>query len=47
LGISWLRLDCVADRPGLRRLYDGYGFWVHSVFQRGIASFARYEMPTD
>lgn len=47
LGLSHLRLDCVADRGGLRRLYEGCGFELHSVVRRGSASFARYEMPTD
>jgi GNAT superfamily N-acetyltransferase len=46
LGLSYLRLDCMADREGLRRLYEGCRFRLHSVVQRGSASFARYEMPT-
>lgn len=25
-GCAWLRLDCAADNPGLRRFYEGEGF---------------------
>lgn len=39
-----LRLDCVADRKGLRAFYEGFGFSLHSVVQRGRASYARYEL---
>ena len=46
LGRSYLRLDCVADRQGLRNLYEGFGFSLHSVVRRGAYSFARYELPT-
>lgn len=46
LGRAHLRLDCVADRQGLRRLYEGFGFALHSVVQIGSTSFARYELPT-
>ena len=46
LGRTHLRLDCVADRQGLRRLYDGLGFVLHSVVQKGDSMFARYEFPT-
>lgn len=41
-----LRLDCVADRQGLRKLYEGFGFSLHSVIQKGATSFARYELRT-
>jgi len=41
-----LRLDCVADRQGLRKLYEGFGFALHSVVEKGATSFARYELPT-
>lgn len=44
LGRSYLRLDCVADRQGLRALYEGFGFSLHSVVQRGRMSYARYEI---
>ncbi len=43
---AWLRLDCVADRQGLRKLYEGFGFSLHSIVQKGATSFARYELPT-
>lgn len=43
---AFLRLDCVADRQGLRNLYEDFGFALHSVVQKGATSFARYELPT-
>jgi GNAT superfamily N-acetyltransferase len=43
---AYLRLDCVADRQGLRKLYEGFGFALHSIVQKGATSFARYEIPT-
>ncbi|WP_062365147.1 GNAT family N-acetyltransferase [Variovorax paradoxus] len=46
LGRSYLRLDCVADRPGLRNLYEHFGFALHSVIRKGTVSFARYELRT-
>jgi GNAT superfamily N-acetyltransferase len=46
IGRSYLRLDCVADRQGLRNLYENFGFVLHSVVQKGAASIARYELPT-
>jgi len=46
LGRSHLRLDCVANRQGLRNLYEGFGFALHSVVQIGATSFARYEIST-
>ena len=46
LGRAHLRLDCVADRQGLRALYEKFGFTLHSVVQKGQLSFARYELPT-
>jgi hypothetical protein len=39
---SCSRLDCVADRLGLRNLYEDFGFSLHSVVQRGPRSFAWY-----
>ena len=33
-----------ADRPGLRRLYETFGFRLHSCVQKGSTSFARYEL---
>jgi len=46
LGRACLRLDCIADRQGLRNFYEGFGFSLHSVVQRGATSFARYELRT-
>ena len=46
LGRAHLRLDCVADRQGLRNLYEGFGFTLHSVVQIGASSYARYELST-
>lgn len=46
LGRAHLRLDCVADRQGLRNLYERFGFALHSVVQIGAFSYARYELPT-
>ncbi len=43
---AYLRLDCVADRDGLRKLYEDFGFALHSVVQKGATSFARYELST-
>lgn len=40
----WLRLDCVADRQGLRSLYEGFGFALHSEVQKGTWALARYEL---
>jgi len=44
LGRDHLRLDCVADRQGLRELYEDFGFVLHSVIQIGGWSYARYEI---
>ena len=44
LGRTHLRLDCVANRKGLRDLYEGFGFSLHSVVQLGSTSYARYEL---
>ena len=46
LGRPHLRLDCVADRQGLRNLYEGFGFALHSIVQIGATSYARYEIST-
>lgn len=43
LGKRWLRLDCDADRPKLRTLYEGFGFRFHSFRQVGSYYVARYE----
>ncbi|MFN9728514.1 GNAT family N-acetyltransferase [Acidovorax sp.] len=44
-GRAYLRLDCVADRQGLRNLYEEFGFTLHSVVEIGRSSYARYELP--
>jgi GNAT superfamily N-acetyltransferase len=44
LGRSVLRLDCEADRPRLRALYERYGFAYHSDFRSGPYRVARYEL---
>lgn len=46
LGRAHLRLDCVADRQGLRSLYENFGFELHSVVKVGATSFARYQLST-
>lgn len=46
LGRTHLRLDCVADRRGLRNLYEEFGFALHSVVDKDSTTFARYELPT-
>lgn len=43
---AYLRLDCVSDRPGLRRRYEDFGFALHSLLRRGSRSYARYELST-
>jgi GNAT superfamily N-acetyltransferase len=43
LGKHFLRLDCVADRPRLRLVYDNFGFKHHSDRQVGSYFVARYE----
>ena len=44
LGRSHLRLDCVANRPGPRAVYENFGFTLHSTVCKGNTSFARYEL---
>ena len=43
LGKHFLRLDCVADRPRLRSVYENFGFKHHSDRQVGDYFVARYE----
>jgi GNAT superfamily N-acetyltransferase len=43
LGRHFLRLDCVADRPRLRLIYENFGFKHHSDRQVGSRFVARYE----
>jgi GNAT superfamily N-acetyltransferase len=45
LGRTGLRLDCDAHRPGLRALYERFGFRLHSYRQVGPYYVARYELP--
>ncbi|WP_373542363.1 GNAT family N-acetyltransferase [Chamaesiphon sp.] len=43
LGRHFVRLDCVADRPRLRLVYENFGFKHHSDRQVGDYFVARYE----
>ena len=43
LGKRYLRLDCAADRPRLRSVYERFGFRHHSDRQVGSYFVARYE----
>ena len=43
LGKHYLRLDCAADRPRLRFVYEKFGFLHHSYRQVGPFFVARYE----
>jgi GNAT superfamily N-acetyltransferase len=43
LGRHFVRLDCVADRPRLRLVYENFGFKHHSDRQVGAYFVARYE----
>lgn len=45
LGKRYLRLDCDANRPKLRALYERFGFRFHSFRQVGAYYVARYEYP--
>ncbi|HVZ21258.1 MAG TPA: GNAT family N-acetyltransferase [Vicinamibacterales bacterium] len=47
LGRAHLRLDCDADRPKLRALYERLGFRLHSYRQVGPYFVARYELPLE
>jgi GNAT superfamily N-acetyltransferase len=42
LGLESLRLDCVADRPKLRAIYERFGFLHHSDRQVGPYFVSRY-----
>ena len=44
-GRLFLRLDCAADRPNLRAVYERFGFQYHSDRQVGPYLVARYEFP--
>lgn len=43
LGRTWLRLDCEAKRPKLRKLYEDLGFSFHSEHHVGELFVARYQ----
>jgi GNAT superfamily N-acetyltransferase len=45
-GRSLLRLDCDANRPKLRALYESCGFRLHSYRQVGPYYVSRYEVET-
>jgi GNAT superfamily N-acetyltransferase len=45
-GRRLLRLDCDADRPKLRALYESCGFRLHSYRQVGPYYVSRYEVET-
>jgi GNAT superfamily N-acetyltransferase len=45
-GRGLLRLDCDADRPKLRALYESCGFTLHSYKQVGPYYVSRYEIRT-
>jgi GNAT superfamily N-acetyltransferase len=47
LGRQYLRLDCVADRPKLRAIYERYGFRYHSDWRIGPYLVARYQFPVN
>jgi GNAT superfamily N-acetyltransferase len=42
-GAAFLRLDCEASRPALRRIYERFGFSFHSERSIGSLIAARYE----
>lgn len=44
LGRRFLRLDCDADRPKLRAVYESFGFRHHSYRHVGSYFVARYEL---
>jgi GNAT superfamily N-acetyltransferase len=45
MGKHYLRLDCDASRPKLRRLYEEFGFQFHSFREVGPYNVARYQYP--
>ncbi len=44
LGKHYLRLDCDAERPRLRAMYERFGFRLHSFRQVGGYYVSRYEL---
>ena len=47
LGKRCLRLDCDAERPKVRAVYERYGFQLHDYRQVGAYYVARYVLPID
>jgi len=47
MGKRALRLDCDVSRPKLRRLYEEFGFRLHSIRRVGAYLVARYEYPLE
>ena len=43
-GVRYLRLDCEASRPSLRRVYERFGFSFHSERTVGPFVVARYQV---
>jgi GNAT superfamily N-acetyltransferase len=43
-GCQYLRLDCVSGKPGLRAVYEGFGFRHHSEKKIGDMVFDRFEL---
>jgi len=44
LGRRYVRLDCAADRPSLRNIYERFGFTLHSERDMGRFMTTRYQM---
>ena len=44
-GVGFLRLDCEASRPALRRFYEAFGFEYHSDRTVQGVHVARYQLP--
>ena len=44
-GMPFLRLDCIADRPALRGVYERFGFRHRSQKQLGSGRYERFELP--
>ena len=44
-GARYLRLDCEASRPNLRRVYERFGFSFHSEHTVGPFVVARFQLP--
>ena len=43
-GCRYLRLDCMGGKPGLRAVYEGFGFSHHSEKKIGGMMFDRFEL---